>query len=1080
MTGFSTQTHYCGKEGKILSERNYVATHVHSDYSLLDSCTDFKEYADMAKELGQKAIATTEHGMHKGYIAKKLYCDSIGLKLLIGVEVYLTEQLFPKVRDNYHTILIAKNQEGLNELNKLIRMSSDEEHFYYDNRLSFDEFLQISDNIITTSACLASPLNKLPDEHPYYMKLARKYTYLEVQHHMHPDQAAFNRRLLALSEKLGKPLIVGTDTHSSTQYKAECRQVLNEAKDKRYPDDELDLTYKTYDQLVEAFRRQGALPEEVFLQALENTNVLADSVEDIQLDTTIKYPILYGSREEDSRKFLETIERKFKEKIEAGIIPPEQVEAFRTAMDEEIRVFQKLHMDGFMLSMSELISWCKENDIAIGTARGSVGGSRVAYVTDIIDLNPEQWHTVFSRFANEDRVEIGDIDIDCIESDRPKIFEHIISRFGADKTARVASYGTIKEKGVIDDVGRALAGRYEKKKNPNWNPRTKQYSPENPYSLARVAKIKAQYDADPDKAKKDYPDLFYFMDGLLNTRVSQSVHPAGMVISPISLGENYGTFLKDGEWCLMLDMEEVHDGCGLAKYDFLILKTVQVIRDTCRSLGVPYPKTYQVDWNDANVWADMRKNLTSIFQFESAFAADCFKKFKTNSIEDMSLVTACIRPSGTSYRDQLLARQVHKNPSEIIDELLKDNLGWLVYQEDTIKFLQQICGLSGSAADNIRRAIGRKQKDRLDKAMPDILEGYCSKSDKPREIAEEEAKEFLQVIEDSASYQFGYNHSIAYCLLGYLCGYFRYYHPGEYITSFLNNAANDDDIANGTMMARMYGLQITMPKYGISGSNYSYDAESRTIAKGVSSIKGIGEKDAGELLEVARNHRFTRFSDLLREIRASTHVNSGKLDTLIHIDFFSMFGNQRELENIVMIYDRFSDRKQLSKDEVDGSRFEEIIKAHSTDLTKAGKPAARYTITDNLAIIHDCEDRIMSLQLPDFSLIAKVKYFANVMGYSGYTTGKEEDMRKLYIKDIYQLKRKSDGKQFGYSVITQSIGSGKEARFTVFNREYNYLPISKGDIIRLIDWTRDKGMYFTLRQYSILHEGDMSEVKELT
>lgn len=282
------------------------------------------------------------------------------------------------------------------------------------------------------------------------------------------------------------------------------------------------------------------------------------------------------------------------------------------------------------------------------------------------------------------------------------------------------------------------------------------------------------------------------------------------------------------------------------------------------------------------------------------------------------------------------------------------------------------------------------------------------------------------------------------------------------------------------MMARMYGLQITMPKYGISGSNYSYDAESRTIAKGVSSIKGIGEKDAGELLEVARNHRFTRFSDLIREIRASTHVNSGKLDTLIHIDFFSMFGNQRELENIVMIYDRFSDRKQLSKDEVDGSRFEEIIKAHSTDLTKSGKPAARYTITDNLAIIHDCEDRIMSLQLPDFSLIAKVKYFANVMGYSGYTTGKEEDMRKLYIKDIYQLKRKSDGKQFGYSVITQSIGSGKEARFTVFNREYNYLPISKGDIIRLIDWTRDKGMYFTLRQYSILHEGDMSEVKELT
>ena len=156
-----------------MSEPNYVATHVHSQDSLLDSCTDFKLYADLAKELGQKAIATTEHGLHRGYIEKKLYCDSIGLKLLIGVEAYLTEQLYPKVRDNYHTILIAKNQKGLEELHQIIRRSTDEDHFYYDNRISFDEFLDLSDNIITTSACLASPLNRLPADHQYYMKLVR-------------------------------------------------------------------------------------------------------------------------------------------------------------------------------------------------------------------------------------------------------------------------------------------------------------------------------------------------------------------------------------------------------------------------------------------------------------------------------------------------------------------------------------------------------------------------------------------------------------------------------------------------------------------------------------------------------------------------------------------------------------------------------------------------------------------------------------------------------------------------------------------------------------------------------------------
>lgn len=327
-------------------EQNYVVTHIHSDDSLLDSATNFRLYADRAKELGQKAIATTEHGLHRGYISKKLYCDEIGVKLLIGVEIYLTEQLFPKVRDNYHTILIAKNQAGLEELHQLVRMSTDDEHRYYDNRLSFDEFIGISDNIITTSACLSSPLNKLPDDHPYYMKLVGRYDYLEVQPHVHEEQAEFNKRLLALAKKTGKPLIAGTDTHSLDRYKAECRQVLLEAKGKAYPDDVFDLTYKTYDELKEMFRQQGALPEEAYLEAINNTNVLADAVEDIRLDKTIKYPILYGSREADSQKFIEVIEAKFKEKLESGIIPREQEQAFREAMDEEVRVFQKLHMDG--------------------------------------------------------------------------------------------------------------------------------------------------------------------------------------------------------------------------------------------------------------------------------------------------------------------------------------------------------------------------------------------------------------------------------------------------------------------------------------------------------------------------------------------------------------------------------------------------------------------------------------------------------------------------------------------------------------------------------------------------------------
>lgn len=1036
---------------------SYIMYHCHSDYSLLDSCTKFQEYVDLALKNGQRAIASTEHGKPLGWISKKMYCDSVGIRFIHGVEIYLTESLEEKIRDNYHTVLLARNWDGVLELNKLVSRSCDKEHFYYTNRISFDEFLSISDNILSTSACLASPLNKLPQNHPRYMELARKYNFLEIQPHNHPEQIAFNQRLFELSQELGTKLIAGTDTHSSSKYKAECRAILLSAKHKNYGDeDAFDLSYKTYDELVEMFRTQNALPEDVYMDAINNTNLLYDLTEDFELDKSIKYPILYGSREADSEKFTETVESKFAEKLESGVIPKEQEIAFRDAIDEEMRVFRKLKMDGFMLSMSELISWCKEQGMAIGTARGSVGGSRVAYVTDIIDLNPETWHTVFSRFCNEDRVEIGDIDIDCVESDRPTIFQYIISRFGTDRTARVASFGTIQSKGVIDDVGRHLAMKWnESHDNPE----------RNPWSLKRIAAIKNEFDADPERTKEKYSELFYYYDGLIDTKVSQSVHPAGMVISPISLDDNYGVFDKENENCLMLDMEEAHE-VGVAKYDFLILKTVQVIRDACVYLGKPYPKTHEIDWFDEAVWADMIKSPSGIFQFESAFAFDSLKKFVPRSIFDMSLVTACIRPSGSSYRDALLAHKPHSNPSAIIDDLLKDNLGYLIYQEDTIKFLQQICGLSGSESDNIRRAIGRKQRDRLEAALPSILEGYCSKSSQPREVAEQEAKEFLQIIEDSASYQFGYNHSIAYCLLGYLCAYYRYYHPLEFLTSFLNNAANDDDIKNGTSYAEKIGIKITMPKWGYSKGEYFFNKEKNVIAKGLSSIKYMGAGIAEELYNLANSKSYERFVDVLRDIDENTSLNTRQLDILIKIDFFSDFGNQRELMKINELFNTFKKgtAKQIKKAVVDGTPLEPIVQKYAVGITKSGGEAKSYTLLDVMSILRDVEAYIKGMGIEDISDIVKVRNFYDVMGYIGYVSGKDSDRRKLYVTKIMPVSRKSDGKQFGYGVFTKSIGSGVESRFTVFNSVYNREPIKEGDIIYCKDYVRE-GKYFKMTAY---------------
>ena len=1035
---------------------------MHTEYSLLDSCTKPKEYVDLAVQNGMRALSISEHGKPMNWTEKWGLCRDAGIRYIHSVEIYLTESLEEKVRDNYHTILMARNMDGLLELNEAVSRSCSQDHFYYTNRLSFDEFLALSDNIITTSACLASPLNKLPPDHPRYEELAGKYTFYEIQAHHHPDQVAFNRRLFDLSKKYGKPLIAGTDTHSSTPYKAECRAVLLASKHKSYDDDSFDLTFKTPDELYEMFRAQEALPESVFAEAIANTEELYGMTEEIELDTSIKYPILYGSREADSKKFEETVTEGLESKLASGVIPKEQEQAFREAIPEEMRVFKKLKMDGFMLSMSELIRWCKSQGMAIGTARGSVGGSKVAYVTDVIDLNPETWHTVFSRFCNEDRIEIGDIDIDCVESDRPAIFKYITDRFGADKTARVASFGTIKDKGVIDDVGRYLAQKWDTA-HPN--------GVDNPWSLPKIAKIKSEFDAEPEKTKAKYPDLFYYFDGLIETKVSQSVHPAGMVISPITMTDHIGMFDKEGENCLFLDMENIHDFTGLAKYDFLILKTVQVIRDTCRILGMPYPKTNEVNWDDPDVWADMLKSASGIFQFEGKYAFDSLRKFRPQSIFDMSLVTACIRPTGASYRDTLLARIPHKNPSPMIDKLLENNLGYLVYQEDTIAFLQQICGLSGSEADNIRRAIGRKQKDRLDKAMPSILEGYCAKSDKPREEAEKEAKEFLQVIEDSASYQFGYNHSVAYCLLGYLCAYYRYYHPMEFITAFLNDAANDDDIKNGTEYANRVGIQVTMPKWGISRSDFVGDPERKIIAKGLSSVKFMSAGVAEELYALAHKRRYGSFIGVLEAINGESSLNSRQLDILIKLDFFSDFGNQREL---LRITDLFSDLfksgevRKISRDRVDGTPLEPIVQKYAVGTTKAGGVAKAYTVLDVESMMRETEDAVKAVHMDDLPLVTKVQNFSEIMGYAGYTTGREEDRRKLYVTEVYPLVRKKDGKQFGYSVVTQSVGSGKVGRFSVMNSVWNKDPIKKGDIIYCAAYERE-GAYFRLTAYEKIY-----------
>lgn len=1062
---------------------NYVVYHLHDEMSLLDSVTKFTDYVDMAVENKMKAIACTNHGNIYHWIERVLYCQEKGIKYLHGCEVYLTESLEDKIRDNYHTVLIAKNQEGIKELNTLVGLATRKDHMYYKPRLSFEEFLNTSDNIIKISACLQSPLNRYDKKTSLYEKVSKHYDYYEIQYHNCDDQREYNYYLYELSKKNNIPLIVGTDTHSSNKYKAECRTMRQYSKNITFEnEDEFDLTFKNYQELLDMFSLQdGNIPKEDILEAINNTNIMADNCEEIVLDVSFKYPILSNNDEETLKK---RINKMYAEKVEKGIIDgsnPKYIENIH----EEFRVLKKIGMLSFMLFMSEMIEWCENNGIPTCPCRGSVGGSTLAYITGITDVDPIRWNTYFSRFANEDRKEIGDIDCDFSPSQRELVYKYIIERFGWEKTAYILAIGTSAEKGTIDDIGRGLDLMYKK---------NGQHSK---YNLKYVEQIKKDYEVDPIKAREEYSELFYYFDGMVNTAVSQSMHPAGIVASPITLYDNYGIFYnKDGQIVLQIDMEEVHE-VSLVKYDILGLKNIEVIKDCCEYANVEYPKCHTVNFDDDEVWADMIKCPIGIFQFESDFASKTLKDFEPHKINDLSLVNASIRPSGTSYRDDLIAKKPHKNPSKLIDDLLVDNNGYLVFQEDTIAFLQNICGLSGSDADNIRRAIGRKQRDRLEKAMPQILEGYCSKSDKPRKEAEEEAKAFLQIIEDSANYQFGKNHSTGYSIIGYYCAYFRYYYPLEFTTSYLNNANNSNDINDGHELAKVKGITIKPPKFRYSKAEYFMDKESNSIYKGMASIKYMNEQVSQELY-MLKDNKYDSFMDLLIDLNDKTSINSRQLNILIAIDFFDEFNCSQKLLDIVDLYEKIMSKKLKSKkgevsfNKADLPYPKEIIEKYATEKSKEDK-YKQYKVERALELCNELMSNIEDNEMPS---IDKVRINLEMTGECNYYFEDYDSSTCIVIDVITKFKNKkawifniSTGKTIEIKVGEGIYEAQPFKAFSVINIYHMFQKAKKekkevesidkdGNTITKTKWVQNGEFEIWCDEYHLLNEEEIEELNK--
>ena len=1031
-----------------ISNEIYCVYHLHSDLSNgvtnIDSVTKYKEYVDYAKSLGMTALGFAEHGNIFEWIHKKESIESAGMKYIHAVETYLTtdKDVEDKHRDNYHCILIAKNYDGVKELNKLISKSFNRKdyHYYYAPRISFDELYATSDNIIISTACLGGVLNKadnnLKTEFLKFLIKNKHRCYLEIQHHNCADQITYNKILYAINQKTNIPLIAGTDTHCLNDTHIEGRSILQKSKSVFFSDEESwDLTFKTYDELVEAYKKQNALPEDVYLQAIKNTNIMADSVEEFKLDYSKKYPKLY----DDSEKAL-------KEKIlngikNRGVDKYDNFDEYKKKIQYELETYKYNGAIDFLLLEEDYKSELKRRGVSYGYSRGSVSGSIIAYLLGITEVDSIRYNLNFERFMNKERVSLADVDTDWSKKDRYKVREYLFNKKGL-YCCDIITFNTIALKGAIKDVGRALGLSVEETQTIS----DAVYQDEN------------KKDCIDEFYIKKYPELFQYVDIVKGTIVSIGNHPAGLVVSPYPVDEWFGLCsTKSNENMIsQINMKEI-DGLSFVKLDVLGLDCVGLINETCDLSGIPRITPDNISFDDMKVWNEIRDDCTMIFQFESSYAGDYIKQlFSDETIEKikeknknfsyidlMSMANGAIRPAGASYRDELSRGEYRDNGHEALNKFLAPTLGYLVYQEQIIEFLHSFCGYTMGEADIVRRGFAKKSG--TEKFIPKIKEGFNKTMKEKYNVDEEESNKlienFIQVIIDASSYLFSLNHATPYSFLGYVVGWLRCYYKLETITTALNIYEEDSNKCLEILQyAKSNNIEIKPIRFGKSGANYTIDKDNNAIYKGISSIKYCNAQIADELLELSKN-KYETFIDLLKDIKEKTTLNSRQLNILTGLGFFDDFGHNKYLLNMIEVYDKFANIKIIAKKKMEELGVSEYL------MTKyAGKEtASQYRELDNKGLIQE-----LCNKLPNESM-GVVEQIRFEMEFLEYTTYVNPNFSDCYYA-VLNFKTFSDPTKPHFTL--RNIKTGEEIKSRIRQSKlYRENPFGEFAILDIKDFT---------------------------
>ena len=1020
---------------------NYTVLHLHSDMSNgvtnIDSCTKYIDYIIRAEELGMKAMAFSEHGSVFAWDLKKEDMEKHGLKYIHAEEFYVTETVDEKIRDNWHCLLIAKNWDGVREINKLasISFSRNDGHYYYAPRITFDDLLHTSDNIIISTACLGGILNRaskdIQERFIKFLSENKHRCFLEIQHHNVAEQIAYNRKLYSISKKYGIRLVAGTDTHSLNEQHAEGRKILQRSKNIFFEDEEgWDLTFKSYDELCEAYKKQCSLPEGVYLEAIENTNVIADMVEPFEIDRHTKYPHIYDNPVETFKK---KINEGYKNNKYLKERYPRNVVSSR--LKEELAVYEKVGAIDFMLLETYIREWEAKNGIESGYGRGSVSGSLIAYALGITQMDSLKFNLNFFRFMNPSRVTNADIDSDYCSSDREKIKYFLLHdklNLPNIKTSEIITFNTIAMKGAIKDVCRAF-----------------NISLDEAQTISDAVTMDENHKWTIDnKWREKYPEVFKYVDIVSGTIVSIGSHPSGVLVSDRDIESDIGLCsISTSDYPVsMLDMHGL-DGQMYVKLDILGLDNIGVINETCRMLGIDRLTPDNVDLNDEKVWKSIRDDTTLIFQWESDSAQAYLKKFMSDEtiakakekdqnfsyIKWFSFGNGLIRPSCASFRDDVACGKFYDNGFKELNEFLAPEAGRVAMQETIMMWLQKFCGYSPAESDNVRRAIAKKKGTAT--LLPEIEQRFIDYSSTHYDITVEKCKEvikpFLQIILDASAYGFSWNHSDSYSCTGYISGYLRYYYPLQFLTAAFNIFFDKEDkIVNITKYANKIGIPIKDIKFRHSKADYNCDVSENVIYKGIRSIKYMNEDVANKLYDM-REQNFDSFVDVIKVFPG----NSRQLDILIKLNYFSEFGKIGTLLRIVDLYNLYGGKKLLKKDKC--KLPSELLSKYCTETDK------QWRVQDQDGLIEELCSMIPDIDVP---IQSKIEWSKEYFGYISTVMPEKKDVG--YVMDI--------NTKYSPKLTVYQLWDGKTTVYKLQKKAYEKNPFNKGCLLQFHSEMRPK------------------------